>query len=690
MVVSQNSSKRRPAVWHEANRTYLIDCLSQLRRQLEHKAERAIAPPKPHPSWPLPLLALQTHAQVSQQVLHLAIAQGSALKKLCQRLRLNPFEVNVLLLCAGIELEATWGPLCAAAQADPQRPYPTFGLALALFPQAHWSALTPDAPLRRWQLIRLNPEQPLTSSPLRIDERILHYLLGLSYLDEALANRVQPVTLKTELVPSHRVIADQVTQLWQGRPSSDGYPAIQLCGPDRAGKQAIAAATCQQLGWRLYSLSTFLLPSQSQELQRFIQRWQREALLTRSALLIDDDGTTPEGNHTQATLTHVLESITGPVFVSSRDRRSPGHRVVITFEIGSPTSQEQRLLWQSSLGNTANQLNGYIDALVSQFDLTAPTVAAIGHSVGQSSVADNGSGSAAPGDRLKQQLWEACRSQARPKMEDLAQPIVSRAHWDDLVLPTEQKLVLKDIAAHVRQRATVYDRWGFGGDTGRGLGISALFAGASGTGKTMAAEVLALELQLDLYRIDLSAVVSKYIGETEKNLRRVFDAAEMGGAILLFDEADALFGKRSEVKDSHDRHANIEVSYLLQRMEAYRGLAILTTNLKDALDQAFLRRLRFTVRFPFPDATQRAEIWRRVFPTTVPTEGLKPDKLARLNVAGGNIRNIALNAAFLAADAGESVEMKHLLEASRSEYIKLEKPLIDAEIKGWVSSGVKS
>ncbi|MEM9119466.1 MAG: ATP-binding protein [Cyanobacteria bacterium P01_F01_bin.56] len=687
MVVSQSSSKRHPAVWHEANRSYLIDCLSQLRRQLEHKAERAIATPQPQSSWPLPLLALQTHAQVSQYVLHRAIAQGSALKKLCQRLRLTPFEVNVLLLCAGVELEATWGPLCAAAQADPQRPYPTFGLALALFPQAHWSALTPDASLRRWQLIRLNPEQPLTSSPLRIDERILHYLLGLSYLDEVLANRVQPVTLKTELVPSHRAIADQVTQLWQGQLPSAGYPAIQLCGPDRAGKQAIAAATCQQLGWRLYSLSTFLLPSQSQDLQRFIQRWQRESLLTRSALLIDDDGTTPEGNHAQATLTHALESITGPVFVSSRDRRSPSHRVVITFEIGSPTAQEQRHLWQTSLGNTANQLNGYIDALVSQFDLTAPTVAAIGHSVGQSAAATNSQdrqGAAAAGDRLKQQLWAACRSQARPKMEDLAQPIVSRAHWDDLVLPAEQKLVLKEIAAHVRQRATVYDRWGFGGDTGRGLGISALFAGASGTGKTMAAEVLALELQLDLYRIDLSAVVSKYIGETEKNLRRVFDAAEMGGAILLFDEADALFGKRSEVKDSHDRHANIEVSYLLQRMEAYRGLAILTTNLKDALDQAFLRRLRFTVRFPFPDAVQRAEIWRRVFPKTVPTEGLKPEKLARLNVAGGNIRNIALNAAFLAADAGEAVQMHHLLEASRSEYIKLEKPLIDAEIKGWV------
>jgi SpoVK/Ycf46/Vps4 family AAA+-type ATPase len=200
----------------------------------------------------------------------------------------------------------------------------------------------------------------------------------------------------------------------------------------------------------------------------------------------------------------------------------------------------------------------------------------------------------------------------------------------------------------------------------------------------MAAEVLAQELRLDLYRIDLSAVVSKYIGETEKNLRRIFDAAETGGAILLFDEADALFGKRTEVKDSHDRHANVEVSYLLQRMEAYQGLAILTTNLKGSLDQAFLRRIRFVVSFPFPDATGRAEIWQRLFPSLTPTEGLDVNKLAKLNAAGGNIRNIGLNAAFLAADAGEPVMMKHILQATRREYVKMEKTLTDVEIRGWV------
>jgi SpoVK/Ycf46/Vps4 family AAA+-type ATPase len=235
----------------------------------------------------------------------------------------------------------------------------------------------------------------------------------------------------------------------------------------------------------------------------------------------------------------------------------------------------------------------------------------------------------------------------------------------------------------LRQRVTVHDLWGFARKSRRGLGISALFHGPSGTGKTMAAEVLASALRLDLYHIDLSRIVSKYIGETEANLRRVFDAAEENGAILLFDEADSLFGTRSQVKDSHDRYANIEVSYLLQRMEAYRGLAILTTNMRSALDPAFLRRIRFAVRFPFPDAGQRSAIWRKVFPAEAETLGLDHDRLARLQVAGGNIRNIALNAAFLAADAGEPVGMRHLREAAHAEYAKLDRRLTQAEAEAW-------
>jgi SpoVK/Ycf46/Vps4 family AAA+-type ATPase len=268
-------------------------------------------------------------------------------------------------------------------------------------------------------------------------------------------------------------------------------------------------------------------------------------------------------------------------------------------------------------------------------------------------------------------------------MEQSATRIEPRADWDSLVLPEAQLAILRQIALQLRHRATVLEQWGFARRYSRGLGLTALFAGASGTGKTLAAEVLAHTLDLDLHQIDLAGLVSKYIGETEKNLKRVFDAAEDSGAVLLFDEADALFGKRTEVRDSHDRYANLEVSYLLQRMEAYRGLAILTTNMRHAIDAAFLRRLRFIVEFPFPDAAQRARIWRGVFPPETPTEGLEPEKLARLNIPGGVIRNIAMHAAYLAADAARPVGMAHLLEAARAEYGKLERPLTASELGGF-------
>jgi SpoVK/Ycf46/Vps4 family AAA+-type ATPase len=235
---------------------------------------------------------------------------------------------------------------------------------------------------------------------------------------------------------------------------------------------------------------------------------------------------------------------------------------------------------------------------------------------------------------------------------------------------------------HVRQRAVVHDRWGFAARHPRGLGLTVLFAGVSGTGKTMAAEILAAELDLDLYQVDLATVVSKYIGETEKNLRAIFEGAGQSGAILLFDEADALFGKRSEVRDSHDRYANLEISFLLQQMESYRGVAILTTNMQHAIDPAFLRRIRFIVQFPFPDTAARARIWRGIFPPATPVTGLEYDKLAQLNVAGGTIRNIAANAAFRAADDAAPVGPGHNLAAARTEYAKLEKPLTAAETRG--------
>src|SRR5258706_14867497 len=375
--------------------------------------------------------------------------------------------------------------------------------------------------------------------------------------------------------------------------------------------------------------------------------------------------------------------VNSPLIISCRQRYRlpPGQmRPVITFDVRKPSMHEQRTAWQSALG--AADLNGHVEALVSQFNLSVSAIRTASAEVLPLSSDRDGLLQVAQ-DELGTLLWDACRIQARPGLDDLAQRIEPAANWNDLVLPEAQQQILREIAAHVRRRAIVYETWGVGARGACGLGISALFAGASGTGKTLAAEVLAHELRLDLYRIDLSSVVSKYIGETEKNLRRVFDAAEEGGAVLLFDEADALFGKRSEVKDSHDRYANIEVSYLLQRMEAYRGVAILTTNARDSLDNAFLRRIRFAIQFPFPGPEERREIWRRIFPEALPTANLSIEKLARLNVAGGNIRNIAINAAFGAARDSSAVTMAHILAAARGEYLKIEKTLPGAEVEAW-------
>jgi SpoVK/Ycf46/Vps4 family AAA+-type ATPase len=364
------------------------------------------------------------------------------------------------------------------------------------------------------------------------------------------------------------------------------------------------------------------------------------------------------------------------LIIAGRERMPLSERGSISFEVSKPTALEQVGLWRQILQK--ENLHGQIASLVSQFNLSAAAI----NTVCDETAARRDGGSAE--DDFGLILWDVCLKQSRRRMDELAQRINSNATWDDLVLPEAPRQSLTEMAAQVRQRLKVYETWGFGVRISRGLGITALLVGPSGTGKTMAAEVLANELRLDLYRIDLSQVVSKYIGETEKNLRKVFDAAEDGGAVLLFDEADALFGKRSEVKDSHDRYANIEVSYLLQRMEDYRGLAILTTNNKEAIDTSFMRRIRFIIQFSFPGVDQRKEIWRRIFPPATPTAGLDMDKLARLNVSGGNIKNIALYAAFLAAEAGEPVGMSHLLRGARVEYAKLEKSLTDSEIKGWV------
>jgi len=574
-----------------------------------------------------------------------------ALDALCVAFGLTAFERDVLLLCAAMELDGSFAAACGGG-------HPTFGLALAALPGAHWSALAPGAPLRRWHLVEPAAGELLTSAPLRIDEAVLHFVAGVSCLDARLDGLVDRIEPPAGLPPSQRAVAERLAEVWGREPG----PVMHLGGRDAAGRRAVAATAAAASGLSLYAIRAADIPAAPRERELLARVWERQAVLARAALLVDcDDLDGAEAARAGLVFAERLES---PAALAGREA-PPSSRPLVRLEVATPPAGEQEQLWRHALGPV--ELNGSIDALVGQFDLGVDEIRAASLAAGDGDTA----------------LWDACRAQARPRLDDLAQRIEPAGGWDDLVLGEHGRQTLRELVLHVRHRALVNERWGFAAKNARGLGVSALFVGPSGTGKTLAAEVLAGELRLDLYRIDLSAVVSKYIGETEKNLRRVFDAADQGGAILLFDEADALFGKRTEVKDSHDRYANIEVGYLLQRMEAYRGLAILTTNLKGALDTAFLRRIRFVVQFPRPDEAARREIWRRIFPDRTPVDELDVGALGRLDVTGGTIRSIAVRAAVLAAEAGTPVTMTQLATAARAECAKLERPAADAEIARW-------
>ncbi|MEA3207804.1 MAG: hypothetical protein QOE70_861 [Chthoniobacter sp.] len=655
------SAPARDEDWVAANQRCLMAELAVLSTFLEKR-----------PDGPQRKAAPETQAlHEAREAIHLP----PALDRLCASFGLSEFERRIVLLCAGMELDGKFAQRCAAAPGSGGNPWPSFGLALAAFPEAHWDALANHAPLRRWRLIEMGGSGALVANPLRIDERILFHLTGVVSLDERLAGLIRPLREMADLAPSQAVVLDRLTEAWASAfEARIAAPVLQLCGDDRSAKRTLAAHLADGANLTVFTLPAACLPANLSELEILHRLWEREAVLQNAALLLEcDRPETPDAQREPA-IDRWIELSRTPLLVAAREPRRDVERPMLTVDIPKPTSEEQRLAWQEALGAEAGGLDGHLDRIISQFDFsTAAIRTAAGRVVGEGLSREEFGGS----------LWDACRLQARPKLEDLTQRLHSTAAWTQLVLPAPQMQTLRDIAVQVRHRARVCDEWGFAEQSTRGLGLSALFCGPSGTGKTLAAEILANELRLDLFRIDLSAVVSKYIGETEKNLRRVFDAAEEGGAVLLFDEADALFGKRSEVKDSHDRYANVEVSYLLQRMEAYRGLAILTTNMKDALDPAFLRRLRFVVPFPFPDQAQRAEIWRRIFPPKTPTETLDPGVLSRLSISGGNIRSIALNAAFAAADAAEPVRMHHLLRAARTEYEKLERPLTETEIGGW-------
>ncbi|MCX6674689.1 MAG: AAA family ATPase [Methanothrix sp.] len=590
--------------------------------------------------------------------------------------QLTSFERDVLLLAFAHEMDPSFERLIAYIQDDLNRKYPTPSLALEIFGEEgaemeERRSLMAGATLRRFHLIVLDPGAGAWAlQPLRMDERVTDYILGFNHPDEKLLGLLRPLS-PAPLTHSHFRLLESIEQWMKSEVRESCLTSLNLVGAKGTGRRAVAAEISSRLGIQIFSMDTTRLPALGADLQEMVQLLERESILAGATFYIElPDGGPPE-NEARA-MEFIEQAEVFMIIGSTRHRHF--ERGTLSVEVPGLDAGDRLDLWKQALQIKGGHLDGLLGKEAEQFafgphdTVRAAKTARLKAGLRGATVPE------------AEDIWLACKEQAGLNMHDLAQKISPVACWDDIVLPSDALQQLQEISSQVENRQRVYDDWGFGRRLNRGRGINALISGPSGTGKTMAAEVLARHLSLDLYRIDLAGVVSKYIGETEKNLKRIFDAAESSGAVLFFDEADALFGKRTEVKDSHDRYANIEVNYLLQRMEEYSGLAILATNRKSALDQAFLRRLRFLVDLPLPDYARRLMIWQKAFPPEADLDGLDYDLLARMEISGGNIRNISLNAAFLAADEGSAISMGHIMHAARREYAKIGRLVTEAEL----------
>jgi hypothetical protein len=629
--------------------------------------------------------------------------QTSALDALAEAFALTKSERDTVLLLFGPELDAGFEALFGYLHDDASRRYVSAHLAAPLTGAID---LTTEGALRRWGLVHVEPPpqpgMPLAARPLRLDARVVDHLHGTIRFDELVAEVLRPLE-RGPLAGEHALVADELAR----------ETLVNLIGSPQSGKETLAHSIAQRSGRTVHRLDPRRLPPLGPERTATMRALARDARLLRLAYYVQP----PERDdaNSEVAMADIVETLDAPLFVDTRDAWGGARRLAIV-RVERPGRNAQRLLWREVLGagtegtdegppagrcdrqhwlpkaERTPLASGAVRAQTSAAGHAGPPEAPGRSFLGDAAVIDDLveqfdfspemiARAARAADRATdaRTLWDVCQQQVSWRIDDLAQRITTRQQWDDLVLEADPTAQLREISAQVAQRARVYEHWGFAARLTRGRGITALFAGPSGTGKTMAAEILAGELGLELYRIDLAGVVSKYIGESEKNLRRVFDAAEQSGAILFFDEADALFGKRTDVKDSHDLYANIQVNYLLQRMEDYAGLAILATNRKTALDRAFLRRLRFVVDFPFPEASSRERIWRNAFPAATPIGRIDYEFLSRLEIAGGNIRNIALGAAFLAASDGGSIEERHVMHAVRREYAKIQKLVTETE-----------
>lgn len=660
-------------LWLEQNKRFVTLELKRLHVLLELRSLRSSEPE--HAQIPA-LERRSSEIGAAQSSLLSEMFTPPALLRLAAVFTLSDFECEVLMLCAGIELDAALAHTVAELQERRREGGVTWSLALRLLSHPNWSATLRDGPLQRFGLlICADVTGGVVDRKLRLDERVLNFLLGIDGSDPRLEAIASPWRGPALLAHDQQALVPAIAAAIRGA-LADPPPCIVLNGKHLPTLHALAASAILHAGG-----TPWILHPERAMLGEASETWQhifaREWLLRGLSLIVDAE--TLEGPNAAWTRS-LIERHSGVVIAVGAAVTLPSVRSQFRVSVPSSTRSDQRSLWLRALQLADMQ---YPDA--ERFE-RASVLCAEQFVFEGTQVLDalrRGAGELELDGDCASSLWASALATCRQSFDDLAQRVEVKATLSSLTLEPHVADTLRAIVAHSKHGATVLGRWGFEVRYGRGLGISALFSGPSGTGKSSAAEVIAGELGLELYRIDLAGMVSKWIGETEKNLRKVFDAAESGGAVLLFDEADALFARRTAVANSHDRYANLEVSYLLQRIEAFQGVTILTTNLADNIDPAFMRRLRFAARFAFPDKAARAAIWRQVFPTAAPLHELDYSRLAQLRISGASIRAIALAAAFWAAERGQPVTMRALYAATRMEYRKLDQPVTKEELTGW-------
>lgn len=613
-------------------------------------------------------------------------------RHIVETFELNFFEFGCLAICLAIELDVKYEKLYAYLQDDLNKKRPTIDLMLKLLCRnederlSALSSFLPGSKLIRYILNTLDyPSDSLfsLSRPLKIDEGVLYYILGFDSIQfslgkiaqfcEAPANLMHETAFEDDTNSFIKAVINYVSST-----SCNIKPLlVHLKGAKGTGKKNLVCNICNELDSSLLIIDSESLVKDADKPDRRLNAIVREAKLRKAVLCIENFHVLQEEANRDwinELLCCIQKDGKITFLLSEYDWKPPNlshELVLVARELKQPDIPERCSLWDYYAQMYGVKLTEELQAAACKYRLTPGQINNIFGKARNLAFFRSPQRPEITTDDIKAALNSGFKTNPGGRM----QKIVSRYCWKDIVLPEYQLLQLKEICSHMQYRYKVYGEWGFDKKLSRGKGLCVLFSGPPGTGKTMAAEVISSELQLELYRIDLSSVISKYIGETEKNINEIFNLASTGNSILFFDEADALFGKRSEVKDAHDRYANIETAFLLQRIEDYEGIAILATNFRDNIDEAFARRLSHHIEFPYPDEEQRRGIWEVVFPENAPIgDDVDFDYLAgKLKLAGGSIKNVAVNSAFYAAEEGTCIKLSHVLKAAKYEYRKISK-----------------